>query len=87
MKSLTEFLTTLSAPFRVGPTTTGLDLLSELPLTSIIADELFRSDRIPATADDIDLAFQTVTGASPTTASLIDAEVFLHSLGFLALEK
>lgn len=83
MKALTTIFSTLTTPFKFGPTATGLDVLKKDSISSTVANELVRSGHTPASRDDIEQAFQRVTGCQPNEHQLLDAEALLLSFGML----
>ena len=83
MNTLTGFLSAITNEFK-SATGINLDTVHSAPLVSQIAADLHKHGLVPATHTDIEESYATLTGTFPKEEDLVDAELFLYSLGWLA---
>lgn len=83
MNTLTGFLSAITNEFK-SATGINLDTVHPAPLVSHIAEDLLKHDLIPATRTDVEESYATLTGTFPSEGDLVEAELFLYSLGWLA---
>ena len=83
MNALTGFISAITNTFK-SATGTGLDIIATTPLPAMIAEDLLKHDLIPATHTDIEETYAALAGDLPREGDLAEAELFLHSFGWLA---
>lgn len=83
MNTMRTFIGGISDMFKDSTTGTGLDAVSQAPVSARVAENLVDAGLTPATTKDVAESFAFVAGHAPDELEMLDVEAFLLEFGWL----